>query len=184
MIRTLVDRFHGRHLAQGWEAARTQLQHLVRDLERILGVLHPKVEYPDPQLFAWIGATANTTINSTSAQDITGATVTVTPEVDTRYLVNGCFDATCTALGAFGHVLSCRLAVAGVAESHRSNWTPHVASERDTLCHSWSVLVMAGVATTLKLVALTSDATTTFTITGSNSGFTLLAVPEPYRVPN
>lgn len=178
----LIDRFHGFPLPDEWLQARLRLEGVVRDLERILGVLHPRVEYPAPQLFAWVGATANTTINSTSVQDITGATVTVTPTVDTRYLISGCFDATCAALGAFGHVLSCRLAVNGVVESHRSNWVPHVATERDPVCHSWSVLVSAGVATTIKLVALTSDAATTFTITGSNTGFTLLAVPEPYKV--
>ncbi len=183
MLRTLVDRFHSSFLAATWERAQPQLQKALGDLERILGILHPRVEYPAPLLDAWVPATANTTINSTTAQDITGATVTVTPEVDTRYLVVGNFDATCAALGAFGHVLSARLAVNGTAESHRPNWTPHAASERDHLCHSWSVLVSAGVATTFKLVALTSDATTTFTITASNTGFTIASFPLDYRLP-
>lgn len=183
MIRTLVDRFHAHVLAPAWDRALPQLNHLLRELERILGVLHPRIEYPAPLLDAWVPATLNTTINSTSAQDITGATITVTPEVDTRYLVVGNFDATCTALGAFGHVLSARLAVNGTAESHRPNWTPHVANERDHLCHSWSVLVSAGVATTFKLVALTSDAATTFSIIASNTGFTIASFPLAYKLP-
>jgi hypothetical protein len=183
MIRTLVDRFHGQVLSRFWEQAQPQLQRIVRDLERILGVLHPRIEYPAPLLEDWVGATGNTTIDAVTNIDITGATITVTPEVDTRYLVNGCFDVTCTALAAFGDLISCRLSAGGVVQSHRSGWSPHVANERDTLCHSWTVLVSAGVATTIKLVATCTNAATTFTVTGSNTGFTIASFPLAYRLP-
>jgi hypothetical protein len=183
MLKTLVDRFHAHILAPTWDRAQPQLQHCLRDLERILAVLHPRIEYPAPLLEDWVQSSANTTINSTSEQDITGATITVTPEVDTRYLVSAYADTTCSALGAFGHAFSFRLKVNGVVQSHRSNWTPHVATERDTLGHSWTVLVTAGVATTIKLCALTSDAASTYLVNGNNSGFTIASFPLSYRLP-
>jgi hypothetical protein len=168
VIRILVDRFHARLLAPAWEQAQGQLQQVLRDLERILGVLHPRIEYPAPLLEDWVSASGSSTINTLAEQDIAGATITA--------------DTACSALGAFGHLFSFRLAVDGVIQPHRSNWTPQQVSEQHTIAHSWTVLALAGVATTIKLVARTSNVATTFSV-NANSGFTIASFPLAYRLP-
>lgn len=184
MIRTLVDRFHSHILSPRWEEAQRQLSHLFRDLERILGILHPKIEYPTATLSDRVACTVNTAINSTTFADITGATITITPDVKSKLLVTAHFDTTCTALGgAFGDLFSGALAVNGTLESPRAAWTPHVANERDVVSQTFVVAVEPGVAYVLKLQARTTNAATTFSVAATQTGFSVLLVPDPYQMP-
>jgi hypothetical protein len=87
MIRSLVDRFHAHVLNLDWAQAQRQLSHLFKDLERILAVLHHRIEYPAATLSDRVSCTVNTAINSTTFADITGATVTLAPDVNSKLLV-------------------------------------------------------------------------------------------------
>jgi hypothetical protein len=184
MIRTLVDRFHSHVLSSKWDdALLRQLSHLFKDLERILGVLHPKIEYPTASLSDRVACTVSTAINSTTFADITGATVTLTTDVDSKFLVTAHFDTTCTALAVFGDLFSGGLAVNGTLETPRGAWTPGLANSRNVICQTFVVAATAGTAYTLKLQARTTNAATTFSVATPHTGFSVLTVPEPYRMP-
>jgi hypothetical protein len=184
MIRSLVDRFHAHVLNLDWAQAQRQLSHLFKDLERILAVLHHRIEYPAATLSDRVSCTVNTAINSTTFADITGATVTLAPDVNSKLLVTASWDVTCTALGgAFGDLFSGALAVNGALETPRAAWTPHVANERDVVSQTFVVALTAGVAYTVKLQARTTNAPTTFSVASTHTGFSALLVPDPYQMP-
>jgi hypothetical protein len=157
----------------------------LRSLESILGRLHGRVEYPAPSLGDRVACTSDTTINSTTATDIIGATVTFTPEVSGKVEISA---SCCTFVSGFGAAtdrIIIYLAVNGVTNAvNARDGNFSAAGQRCTTAQSWVVAVTAGTAYTIKLRAgLTVGATSTYLVVATASGFTWKLFPAAYRYP-
>lgn len=178
---TLVDRWRLGTIPGIWEIARGYLVERLGDLERILAILHGAVEHPQPSLDQRVNCTLATTINSTTAADITGATVTIIPTVDMTIEVVGVFDVFCSLYGAAGIFIG-TLVVNGSALGQQAIWRGSAVSERLPVMQLWAPTTLkSGTAYTIKMQAATTDTGTTFSVNPTHTGFTIKRFPNGYR---
>lgn len=160
------------------------LREKLGNLERILGILHGEAEYMRVEIPVRVDASATTAITATTNTDITGATVTFTPDVDSRALVTAQFMYGCSAFASVGHFFVGSLHVNGVEQAGTVQGSATAASFRNTLTGTWVVPLTAGTEYTIKLRAKTGDVATTYNaIASGTTCFTYLLVPNLYRVP-
>ena len=152
-------------------------------LSRIVNILVSAAEHPAPTIGSRVACTTTTAITATTDADITGATVTVTPEVDGCLLVWATFEPVCSLLGSVTDAFSGALVVNGTAQAGRVETTARSADDARCITGSWIVPVSSGTSYTVKLQAKTSNVGTTFNVLQVNTWFTYLQVPSLFRVP-
>lgn len=167
-----------RELARRWFPGMSQ-----ENLAQTLGIVHSAVEHPAPTVGARVACTSTTAITATSDADITGATVTLMPEVDMSVMVQATLEPVCSLFGAATHAFSAALVVNGVAQAGRIETTVRAVDDARCLSGSWIVPLQSGTSYTIKLQAKTSNTGTTFNVLQVNSWFTYLNVPNLFRVP-
>lgn len=152
-------------------------------LERVLGIVHSAVEYPAPTVGSRVACTSTTAITTTTDADITGATITIVPEVDMSIMVWANFEIACSLFGSVTHAFSGALIVNGTALDGRTESTVRSVDDARSICGSWIVPMVSGTSYTVKLQAKTSNVGTTFNVFSVNSWFTYLNVPNLFKVP-
>lgn len=183
-MRTLVDRWKADlTLPEAWQDARERLIGKLKDLQRVLGILHGAVEYPTAQWNARVACSVNTSLTSTSAVDITGATYTFTPDVDMRLFVTVTFDAQCTLFGSIGHALFGWLVVNGVQQSPLCVSGFSALNDRRSIVRAWSISLKSGTAYTVKLQGATSNVGSNYIVYASQTDMILQTAPLLYKVP-
>ena len=160
----------------------TWLMGRMRDLQRVIQILHPAVEYPDSEVQTVVASSA-TTINSTSPTNISSLSLSFTPTVDTQLLIYGVFVLKCTALSAVGDTFTGSVNVNSVAQSPVI-WGPSSSTTHSTITGVWVVPMMSSVTYTVDMTGKTSNVLTTFSSLKDSSSLTLLTAPNPYQVPS
>ena len=179
--RTLVDRWYMGILPALWERAVDVLQDRLRNLERVLDVLHRAVEHPAPTLAdAIVAMTSNQTISSTTPAALTGATVTYTPDVDMIVHVTAFYDCECNLFGSITHVFVGYLYLNGVAQSSAAVCSPAALNHRQMPGQTWIIALAAGTAYTLALYGQTTNVATTFLLRGGTR-FSIGRFPKLFR---
>jgi len=181
--RQLVNRWRWGLLSDPWEKARVEIANSLRELSRILGVLHSAIEYPSSQWTDRVACTADTNITSTSQADITGATATYTPDVDMRLMVQATFDAQCTVFGSANHALLATLSVNGVQQSPLCVSAFASAQDRRCITRSWVLTLKSGTSYTIKLRAATSNVASNYIVYASQTDMIWEKSPNTYQVP-
>ena len=184
MIRTLVNRWFLGAPPGGVASKdfRSWVVSRLKDLERVLQILHPAVEYPDSET-SHIITTANTNITAVTPTTITALTLSFTPTVNTQLVIHGVFVVTCTALSAVGDTFSGTVEVNSVAQSPVL-WGPSAAGTHTTATGVWVVPLSSMTTYTVSMTGTTSNTLTTFRSIKDASSLTLLTVPNPYVVPS
>lgn len=124
-------------------------------------------------------ATDSTTINSTTATDLTNVTVTFTPDTDVRVLVVGTYDVQMSVV-AGGSVFVGTLDVDGSAQAAQAiiNLNGAVANSiRATCAQHWALTLTGKVSHTLKLRGAINVAGGTYVCNGLHTGFTYHTFP-------
>lgn len=186
MIRRLVDRWMvGQQPAFGARSESSIAPWLLsslRNLERVLGVLHPAIEYPTVSTQS-AECSTTTSITATSSTDITGATITFTPDVDSVLAITAVFAVESSALGAVGQGFVGEIIVNGTPLAGQALWKPAAASTSVTLSTTLPVTVDSGTEYIVKLAAKTTNVAATFSVLRFATVLNLLLVPNPYKVP-
>lgn len=156
-----------------------------RALERTLGRLHGRVEHPAPSAEERVACTVDTAINATSATAITGATVTITPEVAGRFVVHAEFSVIGSLFAAVTQKFLGMLFVNGaeIATAERAVASVGALNFGTTVGQVWTVAATANVAYTLDLRAATENVATTYTAKATHTGFVVLFFPTAYSYP-
>lgn len=115
-----------------------------------------------------------TNITSTSATDITGATVTFTPKSDCRIQVTAFFDVSETSAGS--SVFVGELDVNGAAQSAGVIFDPVTSGVRATIGQVWNLTLSGGTSYTIKLVGRVNVSGSTFQVANQHSGFSIVGV--------
>lgn len=184
--RQLVNRWRWGIMSDAWEKARVEVASSLRELSRVLGILHSAVEHPSPELQDRVAppiSGSNTSITSTSATNITGASVTYTPVVDGRLLVVASWCIQCTLFGAINQYFRGGLSVNGTQQDQLGITSCSAVNERRTVTQSFVVSVTSGTSYTLQLTGMTDNVATTYDVIRLHSGFTWTVVPNLYKVP-
>jgi hypothetical protein len=152
------------------------------NLERILEILHPLIEYPRGSVEARITATPATAITTTTATDINGAAITITPEADCSVVVSATFVIACTLFGALSHVFAGALEVDGVAEISLAVSSASGVGDRRSVRQEWVLTgLKAGTSYTLNLAGYTSNVATQFSVEATHTGFVAATFPDVYE---
>lgn len=180
--RTLIGRWFAGTLPKLWPDAHEYLKNKLRGLETVLRVVHGAVEHPAPTLVARQACTGNTAITATTDTAITGATITVTPDVDMLVLVIGQFDLGCTLFGAESHIFTGSLFVNGAAQSNVARANVTTTSSVRAVSQQWTLSLSAGTSYALALQGRTSNVGTNFQVNATNTGLVVAKFPNLYRV--
>lgn len=181
--RRLVERWFVGTIPETLEQAVSFLASKLKSLERILSVLHQGVEHPGTTIATRVAASGNTTINSGTAIDITGATVTYTPMVDGTILVLATFLVECATFSAVTDRINGLLVVNAVSSTYGVADTYTAVGERKTISQEFVVPVSAGTQYTLKLTARQAAGTSTYTVISAATGFIWLMIPNLFKAP-
>lgn len=122
---------------------------------------------------ARVACSTLTTINSTTAADITGASVTFTPPSDCRVLVAGAFDLTMTTSGS---TFVGELVVNGSAEAAQVIYAPSGVNERGSSSQVWSLTLSGGTSYTIKLQGRLASGSGVFDVAATHTGFIVLGI--------
>lgn len=152
-------------------------------LARTLGIIHSAVEHPAPTVGSRVACSTTTLVDTTSDEDITGATITIIPEVDMSIMVWATFEVSCSTFGSALHAFTGALVVNGTAQDGRVETTVRSTDDARSISGSWIVPLNSGTSYTVKLQAKTSNAGTQFNVLQVNTWFTYLQVPNLFRVP-
>lgn len=183
-VRQLVNRWRfGANLPEKWDDARRELDRKLKDLERTLGVLHGAVEYASVQTPTRTAASANTTINSTTYTDITGASTTYTPDFDGTLWVQVTFYVSCATFGAITDLFNGTLTVNGGTSGVGISSGFSAANDTRVINRVFQTAVSSGSSYTFKLQAKQGAGTSTYTVLPTLTQFEFLTVPNLYKVP-
>ncbi len=114
----------------------------------------------------------NTTVNSASDTDITGATLAITPTVSSKLLVWATFDI---GSGALNDVYVGYLDVDGVNQTRSAILEATSATDRKTVHQSWVVSLTAA-AHTVKLQGARASGAGSATYNANHTGFTYMLI--------
>lgn len=183
-VRQLVNRWRfGALLPEKWEDARRTLNQKLKELERVINVLHGAIEYTSIQTPTRTAASGNTTINSTTYADITGASSTYTPDFDGTLWLQVTFYVTCATFGAIGDLFNGTVAVNGSASGIGISTGFSAAGDTRVINRVFQTSVTSGASYTLKLQAKQGAGTSTYTVLPTLTQFEFLTVPNLYKVP-
>lgn len=184
--RQLVSRWRPGFLDEGWDKARRAVDSTLRELSRVLGVIHAAVEYPPAESQGRVApplAGANTAVTATTATNITGASVSYTPEVDGVALIYANWCVQCTLFGAINQYFRGNLSVNGVVQSQQAIESASALNERRMTSQNYVIAMTSGTAYTFQLTGQTDNVATTYDVIRLHTGFTWLTVPNLYKVP-
>lgn len=152
-------------------------------LERILGRLHGRVEYPAPSVGAAVDCTSNTTINSGTYTDITGATFDVVPEVDGTIVVLTHFSVNCATFGAVTDFIVGTIKVNGTAQNPLAVEGYAGAGQSAMFGSQYLISATKGTTYTIKMVANQAGGST-YTVVAGRTGYIWQFFPSPYKYPS
>jgi len=181
--RQLVNRWRWGVISDGWDRARVEVASSLRELSRVLGILHSAVEYPPSQWVDRMQCTADTNITVTSATDITGASATLVPDVDMRLMVQASFDAQCTLFGAATHAFIAWVDVNGVQQTPLCVSGFSALNDRRNITRGWVLSLKSGTSYTIKLRAQTSNVGSNYVVYASQTDMIWEKSPNTYQVP-
>lgn len=153
-------------------------------LERILGRLHGRVEYPAPSVETRVAAAATTAITSVTPVS-TGASLTYTPEVDGTAVITGTFMIRCDVFASITHYFRGALYIDGteIATVERGTVSATGVNFRLAATQLWTVPMTAKANKTFALYAWTDNVGTQYTVVGPGTGFVFMFFPSPYKYP-
>jgi hypothetical protein len=185
--RQLVSRWrHPANLSEAWEKARLVIDPSLRELTRILGVIHAAVEYPPAESQGRVApplSGANTSCTVTTPTNISGASVTYTPEVDGTAVIYANWCIQCTLFGGIGQYFRGNLSVNGVVQGQQAIESASAVNERRMTSQNYLVSMVSGTSYTFQLTGQTDNVATTYDVIRLHTGFTWLTVPKLYKVP-
>lgn len=165
------------------EAVSDTLLAALRALERVLSRLHGRVEYPAPSVGpALVACTVNTTINSGTYTDITGATLDIAPEVDGTIVVRTHFSVNCATFGAVTDFIVGTIKVNGTAQNPLAVQGFAGAGQPAMFDHEYLIAASKGVTYTVKMVANQTGGST-YTVVSGRTGYVWEFFPAVYRYP-
>jgi len=180
----LVNRWHfNGNLPEDWGQARKTLEMRLRELDRVLNVLHGAVEYPTVSYPTRLIYTADTTISSTSYTDLStpiGAT-SLAITANSSICINFAFYVQCTTFGAAADTFTGTLTVNGTPFG-----TPVVtgfSALNDT--RSVARIVQSNVSSGTTITIGLQGKVTGTSVYKALAGCAVhcLIIPNPYKVP-
>jgi hypothetical protein len=184
LVRELTNRWRpDLQLPSDWLSAKSAIIKQLGALGRFLNIIQGAVEYPQSMWKPRIQCTTNTNLTVTAAVDITGATLTFTPDVDMTVFCQAAFDVQCTLFGSTGHAFFGWLVVNGVQQSPIFVSGFSALNDRRNLCRSWLVPLKSGAVTTIKLQGATSNVGSNYIAYASQTDLLIGTFPNPYQVP-
>ncbi len=124
-------------------------------------------------------ATAGLTL-STTATDITGATVTFTTvNDDVDVLIIGTFDAQCNTVSGSTVIQGFCVVDGGAAESGVALFLATASAQRATVVQTWKVTLAAAGSHTIKLQGNKTAAVGTYTIVQTHTKISVLVLDTP-----
>jgi len=132
-----------------------------------------------PWVEARVTSTANTDITAAGEVAITGATVTITAKLATRFHVTAVFRLSCIAFTAVTGVVRGKLRVGGTALVPEVSWSANAVDEQCTITGCWTIDVAAGSTTTVDLALdLGGTNDNDYRSVGNHTGLVLLGMPS------
>lgn len=126
-----------------------------------------------PWVEARVACSTLTTITSTTAADITGATITFTPPSDVRALITTAWDVDVSTVG---DSFIGELVVNGTPETPQAFLKLLTTNERVLASQVYAIILTGGTSYTIKLTGKLNASGATYHVNSTNTGFVILGI--------